>query len=648
MPASSPAFSLWEKIHDASKKTGDSDEVAAKKAWSGIQNAGFKKVNDKWVKEKALVEFSMAITPGASMRWKMTASDTKKDLYDERMTLPLYKSFIDNINSKKPVPEAFKSLVTSDFWQGGMPYVSISHYPDLNGEAVPGIPEAVYTDGETLKAKGKFFDTKLGQNCYKSIADDLSTPEDKKIRVSIAFLDLAHQHGDGPVFKRESLADSCPQCEDGVGDKKYLDGYLVHFALTRVPVNQRASVEVEKSMAKITRKQDAASIIDPDLAEELEKKAMLVGRSDVLVEFSDAEDVLDVSESTEQPEGFIEATEVQDYPEVPVEEKADLEKGKASQKARAAKYGIAVLGQGHVTKPGKWSSVPDSKWGDPVNYRYPMPDKAHAANAASRFGQEKGSYRGKGVVGKRIERGEKSAGVEAKQKGDEMETKSSVLDVAPQVRDDDPSHTQNMPPLELNPKLWQRGSAQESLDAMITELNGLLDSIYSRPELGAADKTEGAHKVTDQLKSYIALKSQALAGPLESLVNAVLAAKSMTGTDEEKLTSVQPALNALGDVIKTEVAPVKPLDPADAIAQLSQKLDAALAKIDQYSNDMAIIRSQIAQPRVSAPVTIVPKPRSMSPALVKEAVLKSQVQPQTKKSSLENIVFTRAGLQPRQ
>jgi hypothetical protein len=401
-------------------------------------------------------------------------------------------------------------------------------------------------------------------------------------------------------------------------------------------------------MAKITRKQDAASIIDPELAEELERKAMLVGKSEVLVEFSDTEDVLDVSESLEQPEGFIEATEVQDYPEVPVEEKADLEKGRAAQKARAAKYGIAILAQGHVTKPGKWSSVPDSKWGDPVNYRYPMPDKAHAANAASRFGQEKGSYRGKGVVGKRIERGEKSAGVENKQKEGKEVEKSTVLDVAPQVRDDDPSHTQGLPPLVLNPKLWIRGTAQESLDAMIAELNGLLDSIYNRPELDGAAKTEAAHKVTDQLKDFVAVKSQALAEPMESLVNAVLAAKSMAGTDEEKLTSIQPALNALGEVIKAEVAPVKPLDPNEAIAQLSQKLDAALAKLDQYSNDMAIMRSQVAQPRTNAPVAIVPKPRSMSPALVKEAVLRSQVQPQTKKSSLENIVFTRAGLQPRQ
>ena len=649
MPKDSPAFSLWEKIHNASKKAGDTDEVSAKKAWGGIKSAGFELSDGKWVKKNALVEFSMAITPGASMRWKMTASDTKKDLYDERMTLPLYKSFIENINNKKPVPEAFKSLVTSDYWKGGMPYVSVSHYPDLNGEAVPGIPEAIYTDGDTLKAKGKFFNTKLGQNCYKSIADDLSTPEDKTIRVSIAFLDLAHQHGDGPVFKRQSLADTCPQCEEGIGDKKYWDGYLVHLARTRVPVNQRATVEVDKSMAKITRKQDAASIIDPDLAEELEKKALLVGKSEVLVEFSDTEDVLDVSESPEQPEGFIEATEVQDYPEVPVEEKADLEKGRAAQKARAAKYGIAVLGQGHVTKPGKWSSVPDSKWGDPVNYRYPMPDKAHAANAASRFGQEKGSYRGKGVVGKRIERGEKSAGVEAKQKGDEMENKSTVLGIAPQVRDDDVSNTQGFPPLQLNPKIWNRGSAQETLQSMFDNLNGLIDQIFERPGLDSHAQAGAMKTVLDQLKSFVAVRSETLAEPLESLVNAVLAAKSMTGTDEEKLTSIQPALNALGEIIKNEVAPVKPIDPNEAIAQLSQKLDAALAKLDQYSTDMAVMRAQVAQPvqrTVTAPVVNVPKPRSLSPLQVKDLVQKAQTQPQVKKSNLTEMVFKRAGVDP--
>lgn len=643
LPAGSPGFKLWEKVHDEAKHSGDDNETAAKKAWGALKNAGFKQVDGKWMKENALVEFSMAISPGSSMRWKMLASDTKKDLYDERMTLPLYKSFISKIENKVPVPEAFRSRITSDFWQGGMPYVSVSHYPDLNGAGVPGLPDAIYTDGECLKAKGKFFDTKLGQSCYKALTEDENTPEDHKIRVSIAFLDLAHQHGDGPVFKHQSLTDKCPQCEDGVGDKKYLDGYLVHFALTRVPVNKRANVEVEKSMAKITRKQDAASIIDHDLAEELEKKALLVGRSETLVEFSDTdEEVLDVSESPDQPEGFIEAKEIQDYPEVPIEEKADLEKGRAAQKARAAKYGIAILGQGHVTKPGKWSSVPDSKWGDPVNYRYPMPDKAHAANAASRFGQEKGSYRGKGVVGKRIERGEKSAGVEAKKGSEEVTEKSTVLGIAPQVRDDDVSATHSgFPPLELNPKLWQRGSALESLNAMFEQLNGLLDTVYDRPELGGKD---AAHKVTDQLKSFVAMKSLALAEPMASLVNAVLAAKSMAGTDEEKLTSIQPALDALGSVIKSEVAPVKPVDPLDAISALSQKMDLLMQKYDQTQNDLAVMRSQIAQPRTT-PVTVIPKPRSMSPLEVRNLVQKAQVQPQVK-SSLVNLVARGAGIDP--
>ncbi len=41
--------------------------------------------------------------------------------------------------------------------------------------------------------------------------------------------------------------------------------------------------------------------------------------------------------------------------------------GKAAQKARSARYGIGVKDGGNVTKPSKWSSVPDGQWGDPVN-----------------------------------------------------------------------------------------------------------------------------------------------------------------------------------------------------------------------------------------------------------------------------------------
>lgn len=82
--------------------------------------------------------------------------------------------------------------------------------------------------------------------------------------------------------------------------------------------------------------------------------------------------------------------------------------GKAAQKSRSARYGIGIKDGGNVTKPGKWSSVPDSQWGDPVNYRYPMPDKAHADNAASRWGDasNRSQYNSKeqSIIGGRIKR----------------------------------------------------------------------------------------------------------------------------------------------------------------------------------------------------------------------------------------------------
>ena len=84
-------------------------------------------------------------------------------------------------------------------------------------------------------------------------------------------------------------------------------------------------------------------------------------------------------------------------------ENADIKKNKAAQKARSGKYGIAVLPQGHVTKPGKWKSLSDSQFGDPVNYRYPIHDKSHVRNARARFAQEKESYKGKGKVEHRID-----------------------------------------------------------------------------------------------------------------------------------------------------------------------------------------------------------------------------------------------------
>ena len=134
-----------------------------------------------------------------------------------------------------------------------------------------------------------------------------------RIRISIAFLDLAHKHGEnGKVFERKSISSVCPECQRHVGEKIYVDGYLVHLALTRVPVNPRTIMEPEDIMAKksiTTRKEDAVSIVgDSTLVEEIEKAA-LETKSDVLVEMSEVEGSIsrgEVDVST-LPSGYVEA-----------------------------------------------------------------------------------------------------------------------------------------------------------------------------------------------------------------------------------------------------------------------------------------------------------------------------------------------------
>ena len=290
---------LWESIYDASIKAGDSKDVAARKAWSGVKSAGFSKANGKWTKKSDfMAEASMYITKSTLdngiMRWAAVNSDTNFDLYKERMSIELYRDFIGNIKDKVPVPPVFKSDVCSDFWCGGMPYVSISHYPDMNGQAVPGETLALMIDGDKLKAKGILYDNALGHSVWRSLKQDKVKSPDEKIRISIGFLDLAHKHGDdGLLFVRDSLYSLCPQCLEGVGDKIYVKGYLVHLALTRVPVNERTEIVLEeKAMSKkrITRKEDAASIVGDELAEEIElKQKATAQRSDVLIEMSDTE-----------------------------------------------------------------------------------------------------------------------------------------------------------------------------------------------------------------------------------------------------------------------------------------------------------------------------------------------------------------------
>ena len=312
---------IWKSAYIASQ--GDSD-----KAWASVKKS-FVKTKDGWVKRPELVEFSMYITKSTIrngvMTWASVNSDTDPDSYQERMSLDLYKDFIANIKDERSLPETLKSVVCSDYWCGGMPYLSVSHYPDLNGQAVPGEPLEIYIDGNQLKAKGILNDTALGHAVWRSLKDDKNKKPEEKIRISIGFLDTAHKHGEnGDVWVRESRYSLCPECLQGVGQKIYVKGHLVHLALTRVPVNKRTEMILEeKSMAKkkITRKDDAASIVGDELAEEIEvKQKATTQRSDALVEMSETEE-----ETQELIEEVEDVKEPSDEAEVPsVEEPAEV------------------------------------------------------------------------------------------------------------------------------------------------------------------------------------------------------------------------------------------------------------------------------------------------------------------------------------
>lgn len=269
--------------------------------------------------EMYISKVSVEKSAGGIMHWRATASDTNPDLYQERMSNELYDDFVKRIETKSQVPAPFDKVLGEE-WNGGMPYLSVSHYKSgTSYKNVPGMPTKIYRDGAALKATGTLNDNDLGRAVFKSLCDDLYTEKAKelgKIRISIGFLDLEHKHmvGKGKTpdytFTRKSLEDVCPMCQEGIGNKVYTKGQLVHLALTRVPVNPRTNMEVAKAMAIETKKQDAESIVGKELSDTLEEKSLV---SDILVVKSDETPVVEekaICVEIESEDGETEDTEV--------------------------------------------------------------------------------------------------------------------------------------------------------------------------------------------------------------------------------------------------------------------------------------------------------------------------------------------------
>jgi DNA-binding XRE family transcriptional regulator len=171
-----------------------------------------------------------------------------------------------------------------------MPFLGVSHYPALDGYGEAGATRRMFIDGNTFKADGIFkTDTPVGEKLLETVKAELALIKkgdnvEKPIRISAGWWDIQHYHDESNfLFTRQSLTDKCPICEKGqTSDKTYKAGQLDHFAATRVPMNTRTSLKLEeKSMAKkITRREDAESIIGTDVAEEMENRSRMVGKSE--------------------------------------------------------------------------------------------------------------------------------------------------------------------------------------------------------------------------------------------------------------------------------------------------------------------------------------------------------------------------------
>lgn len=231
--------------------------------------------DNELIPRSALAGLSMQFTKtnAENLRWAATASDTEDDLHGDNTTVELFSNFVT------------RAKVRGDFG-----YLSVAHYMDeavplelqsrLGQKARAGLVERLYIgEGGRLRAQGPFDKTPLGIEALKAIRTDhaLNRPVDERVRLSIAFIDLKHEHkSNGFVFTRKALTDECPQCAAGDKGRKFLDGEFVHLALTRVPVNPRTPIEVEMSAttdAIKTQQDDAASIVGEDLAASLDEVA---------------------------------------------------------------------------------------------------------------------------------------------------------------------------------------------------------------------------------------------------------------------------------------------------------------------------------------------------------------------------------------
>lgn len=243
------ARDIYEAAWESAMEEHGDEERAAKIAISAVKRAGYSKDEDtgRWHKMRfAEMHITKASLGGDGvMRWAATTSKFDVDEQADEVTPEFYQHAIVQVESgKRPSPVLCVSHIDkgkpADDWVAG----------DAN---------ELYIDGDQPKAKGTFRDTPLGKASFEAVRSDYGTPDDDKIRISLGFYD------EGSEARQTDKADGSVAT-----GRRYLKGWIKHLALTRVPVVKETEISVMEAKAMVkTKREDAASIVGAELAEEL-------------------------------------------------------------------------------------------------------------------------------------------------------------------------------------------------------------------------------------------------------------------------------------------------------------------------------------------------------------------------------------------
>lgn len=565
------------------------------------------------VERKDLYITRVAADPKTGQRrWFATSSGTKKDAYGEYMTVGLFQDFIERIRRKENAPEVFASKA----WTGGNPYLGVAHYLDHEGSAIVGDTEKVYIDGDVFKAKGTFRDTPLAQKAYDAIKQDieLNRPADERVRISIAFVDFAHDHQGVGQFVRKTLADRCDLCERGVGEKRYQKGLLVHLALTRRPAYAETAILLEER-SMTTKRDDAASIVGDELADELENKSKtLTARSEGI---DPSAVVIKADEKAAQPtmgEGKPEAP-----PEAPIEQTqratgtVDQEKRREEELAEVERHylgGAMTLDAAEkflAERADKKPVLLDS-WGVLAGVLSNIAT-SRSADKPTAIRQALGDFQSNlDVMTARALTGLHDLIAAKAQGGDDVEDEKKMEEEKPEEEEEE-----------------KEGVEEKSLVA----------------ETAPAPAPAPVHVLDSALTAFREAYDKAMALPTDA---------------ESKLTMLQPAMDALGDVVLRSVhSATKQPEPAPATDAAASSVPAmtpeSVASIvdervvqrvaEQVAPLKAMLEAALAARAVEAPMRpAAPQPRALRPVQLAER----SAAPASRPSSLRAAIRRSVGI----